>query len=279
MAISFPTEDEFRKFASMKHVLSLFGFLVVALGSCTSPTSSAQANSQSGEGQAQNPAVKSWELNSKNPEWDGIANVEISENAVAFVGRDTLEQIARDMQEYFQLSNDGDWVGAMGHHPLHRREDTTFVTQAVEVMEKFSDMGLRNRTESVEILYASAIVDDNDQEVLLINMDLVHFVEFAENYEGNVAGMKGMVESNYGKGNATYHEGAPASADTLQPYRYWEVRGQSRIWALSAKDADHWCFLPANFNEGGGAMYMGGEAMVEALRHRRDNDPNYEKKR
>ena len=279
MAGFFPTEFGFRKFVDMKHVLFLFGVLGLGLSSCTSPTSSARANSQSDEAQSEHPALRTWELNSSDSEWDGIANVEIAENAVAFVGRDTLEQIVQDMQEYFQLSNDGDWVGAMGHHPLHRRDDTTFMGQAVEVMEKFSEMGLRNRTENVEILYAGAVVDDNDQEVLLINMNLVHFVEFAEKYEGNVAGMKGMVESNYGKGNATYHEGAPAEVDSLQPYRYWEVRGQSRIWALSAKDADHWCFLPANFNEGGGAMYMGGEAMVEALRHRRDNDPTYEKKR
>jgi hypothetical protein len=39
-----------------------------------------------------------------------------------------------------------------------------------------------------------------------------------------------------------------------------------------------WCFLPANFNEGGGAKYMGGTAMVELLKHRTEFDPRLKTK-
>ncbi len=246
-------------------------------------TSAGELDARSGDqkngiASTQGTQMKSWELDESNEEWDGQVEVSISPEVAAFVEVNTLDDIAADMVDYFQKSNDMDWAGAMGHHPLHRQPDTAFLSQAVEVMTRFSDMGLRNRTEKVELLYASELVDDNDQEVVLLNMNLVHFVDFNSTYAGNVEGMKGMVESNYGKGNATYHVGEPSEVDSLPPFRYWEVRGQSRIWALSAKDSSHWCFLPANFNEGGGGNYMSGEAMVAALRHRREFDPNYQQK-
>jgi hypothetical protein len=252
-------------------------FAMVALIACTG------SNAKQDEGKSTRPfrstdALRGWELDNSDPEWDGQVEISISPQVASHVSEETLKSIVRDMENYFQNSNDMDWTGAMGYHPLHRQPDTAFISKAVEVMSKFSEMGLRNRTERVEILYASEVVDDEDQEVVLLNMNLVHFVDFNSTYEGNVEGMKGMVESNYGKGNATYRVGEAAEVDSLPPFRYWEVRGQSRIWALSAKDASHWCFLPANFNEGGGGHYMSGTAMVEALRHRREFDPNYEQR-
>lgn len=243
------------------------------------------SGSNAGEGERtaspvvrENQLLRSWALDEADPEWDGQVEISISPQVSSHIDENVLQDIVRDMEDYFQKSNSMDWAGAMGHHPLHRQPDTAFIRQAVEVMTKFSEMGLRNRTERVEVLYASEMVDDDDQEVVLLNMNLVHFVDFNTSYQGNVEGMKGMVESNYGKGNATYRVGEPAEVDSLPPFRYWEVRGQSRIWALSAKDSSHWCFLPANFNEGGGANYMSGSAMVEALRHRREFDPNYQQK-
>jgi hypothetical protein len=265
---------QFRWFATAFCGLALFG-----LAACTG----SNASEEKGKGQAtrksdSGAALRSWTLNESDSEWDGQIDISISPQVASFLDETILNDIVVDMEDYFQKSNEMDWEGAMGHHPLHRQPDTAFIRKAVEVMTKFSDMGLRNRTERVEILYASEMVDDEDQEVVLLNMELVHFVDFNSTYEGNVEGMKGMVESNYGKGNATYHVGEAAESDSLPPFRYWEVRGQSRIWALSAKDSSHWCFLPANFNEGGGGNYMSGTAMVEALRHRREFDPNYQQK-
>ena len=89
-----------------------------------------------------------------------------------------------------------------------------------------------------EVIYASPAFTDGDQQVVLINMRLRHFVEFFPRYDGpSPSGMKGMVESNYGKGNATYFENPVADGDSL-PFRYWEISGLNRIWALSAAD---WC--------------------------------------
>lgn len=258
-------------------LMALGGVAMTALIACTG-SNAHQEEEQSTRPVSRDVALRSWALDDADPEWDGQIEISISPQVTSAIDASVLEDIVGDMESYFQSSNEMDWKAAMGHHPLHRQPDTAFISQAVEVMTKFSDMGLRNRTERVEILYASEMVDDDDQEVVLLNMNLVHFVDFNSTYEGNVEGMKGMVESNYGKGNATYHVGEPAEADSLPPFRYWEVRGQSRIWALSAKDSSHWCFLPANFNEGGGANYMSGAAMVEALRHRREFDPNYVQK-
>ena len=128
-----------------------------------------------------------------------------------------------------------------------------------------------------EIVYASPAFKDGDQEVVLINMNLIHYVEFLPHYDGpSPSGMKGMVESNYGKGNATYKENEIIEGDSL-PFRYWEITGLNRIWALSHVDSSHWCFLPPNFNESGSAFMMSSDAMVGGLRHRRENDPTAQK--
>jgi len=286
---SFPIEEGSSYLCHMKNVIH---FQRIFIGACAAAMMFTSGCAENTMGQKDGGIVsrhakaeampsqgpKQFELDPEDPEWDAQVEVVITESVASFVGGDTLAQIAADMADYFQKSNNMDWAAAMGHHPLHRQPDTAFVRKAVEVMDQFSDRGLRNRTEKVEILYASKRVDDQDQEVVLINMDLVHFVDFDSKYQGNVEGMRGMIESNYGKGNGTYKEGAPSEVDSLPPYRYWEIRGKSRIWALSAKDSTHWCFLPANFNEGGGGNYMSGQAMVEALRHRREFDPNYVQK-
>ena len=53
---------------------------------------------------------------------------------------------------------------------------------------------------AAEIVYASPAFTDGDQDVVLLNMQLSHFVEFYPHFDGpRPDGMKGMVESNYGK--------------------------------------------------------------------------------
>jgi hypothetical protein len=203
-------------------------------------------------------------------------NVEVTLSTtglLAFVGMDTLEVIASDLHSYFQSTNDGDWGQLMRHFPLHKRSDTAFTESSKRALQMWWENGVRNRTEMAEIVYASPATLDNDQQVVLLNMKLKHIVEFYPFYTGaNPSGMKGMVESNYGKGNATYYEEALAEGDSL-PFRYWEINGLNRIWAVSHVDSNHWCFLPPNFNEGGAANMMSSDAMVQGLRHRRANDP------
>lgn len=197
----------------------------------------------------------------------------------SFVSEDTLIAISKDLLSYFQCTNEARWDELMHFFPLHKlpEADTSFVNGSKRALEYWTEHGVRNRTESARIVYASPSILDNDQEVVLLNMELSHFVEFFPNYEGPPpSGMKGMVESNYGRGNAEYKEGAIAEGDSI-PLRYWEIKGLSRIWAISHIDSSHWCFLPPNFNESGSAFMMGGDAMVEALRHRRSNDPTAQK--
>ena len=88
-----------------------------------------------------------------------------------------------------------------------------------------------------------------------------HFVEFYPHYDGpRPDGMKGMVESNYGKGNTVYKE-RPAPGD----YSHCGIGkfGIEFIWAVSHVDSAHWCFLPPNFNESGAASMMGANAWLK----------------
>ena len=195
----------------------------------------------------------------------------------AFVGRDTLEQITQNLFDYFKSTNDADWDQLMHFFPLHKNSDTAFVNSSKRALDYWTERGVQNRTEMAEIVYASPAFEDGDQEVVLINMNLRHYVEFLPHYDGpSPSGMKGMVESNYGKGNATYKENEILEGDSL-PFRYWEITGLNRIWALSHVDSSHWCFLPPNFNESGSAFMMSSDAMVGGLRHRRENDPTAQK--
>lgn len=214
-----------------------------------------------------------------NPTGEMIQSVTLAtENLNAFVSQDTLEIIAQNLTEYFQATNEGRWDDLMHYFPMHKKPgDTTFVKSSKEALQHWTERGVKNRTAAAELIYASPAFLDGDQEVVLLNMQLSHFVEFHPHYDGpRPDGMKGMVESNYGKGNAVYKEAPIAEGDSL-PLRYWEISGLNRIWAVSHVDSTHWCFLPPNFNESGAAGMMGANAMVEALRHRRANDPTAEK--
>ena len=208
---------------------------------------------------------------------EGLGVTIAGDDLNAFVGRDTLEQITQNLFDYFKSTNDADWDQLMHFFPLHKNSDTAFVNSSKRALDYWTERGVQNRTEMAEIVYASPAFKDGDQEVVLINMNLIHYVEFLHNYDGpSPSGMKGMVESNYGKGNATYKENEIIEGDSL-PFRYWEITGLNRIWALSHVDSSHWCFLPPNFNESGSAFMMSSDAMVGGLRHRRENDPTAQK--
>ena len=218
-------------------------------------------------------------LNSCNtdPNTEALAVSISKENLHSFVGRDTLEQITGNLFDYFKSTNEADWDRLMHHFPLHKQSDTAFVNSSKRTLDYWTERGVQNRTEMAEVVYASPAFTDGEQQVVLINMRLRHFVEFFPRYDGpSPSGMKGMVESNYGKGNASYFENAVAEGDSL-PFRYWEISGLNRIWALSHVDSSHWCFLPPNFNESGSAFMMSSDAMVGGLRHRRQNDPTAKK--
>jgi len=201
------------------------------------------------------------------------------ENLNSYVSEDTLMAIQSDLTAYFKATNEARWDDLMHYFPMHKKQgDTAFVNGSKRALEHWTERGVQNRTAAAEIVYSSPVYRDNDQDVVLLNLDLSHYVEFHRNYDGpRPNGMKGMVETNYGKGNATYRESGIATGDSIAELRYWEVAGYSRIWAVSHIDSAHWCFLPPNFNETGAAGMMGANAMVEALRHRRANDPTSQK--
>ena len=144
----------------------------------------------------------------------------------AFVSEDTLEVIAQDLTSYFQATNEGRWDDLMHHFPMHKKQgDTTFVKSSKEALEHWTERGVKNRTAAAELIYASPAFLDGDQEVVLLNMRLSHFVEFHPNYDGpRPNGMKGMVESNYGKGNAVYKEAPLAEGDSL-PFAIGKFQG------------------------------------------------------
>ena len=255
----------------MKNHLPLltFGILLfnLSLSSCSDQSESSETN-ESPDAKNAHSAVHSTE---------GL-NVNIAGEALSsFVSRDTLEQITQNLFEYFKSTNDANWDQLMHHFPLHKNSDTAFVNSSKRALDYWTERGVQNRTEMAEIVYASPVFEDGDQEVVLINMKLRHYVEFLPLYDGpSPSGMKGMVESNYGKGNASYKENEIVEGDSL-PFRYWEITGLNRIWALSHVDSSHWCFLPPNFNESGSAFMMSSDAMVGGLRHRRENDPTAQK--
>ena len=112
-----------------------------------------------------------------------------------------------------------------------------------------------------------------------MNFDLVHYLEFEPHYAGATGGMLGAVEAMYGKGNVVYFEENTEEGAVGDPVRYYLVRGLNRIWATSEKTSETWSFLPSNFNErGGGAAYMGVDAMLAAFRHRKEYDPFWEQR-
>jgi hypothetical protein len=257
----------------MKFIVPLITILAFCLALTTLESCS--------QGESSNPSASNMDPNDGDPNpnigpFGENRGVEVSitqAELYSFIESDTLEAIASDLHSYFQSTNNGEWDVLMNHFPLHNRNDTSFIESSKRALQKWWENGVRNRTEWAEIIYASPVALDNDQEVVLINMKLKHFVEFYPFYSStSPSGMKGMIESNYGKGNATYHELEIADGDSL-PFRYWEINGMNRIWAVSHVDSSHWCFLPPNFNEGGAANMMGSEAMVQGLRHRRTNDP------
>ena len=255
----------------MKNHLPLltFGILLfnLSLSSCSDKSESSETNESPDAKNAQSAAHST----------EGL-NVKIASDALnSFVSRDTLEQITQNLFEYFKSTNEANWDQLMHHFPLHKNSDTAFVNSSKRALDYWTERGVQNRTEMAEIVYASPVFEDGDQEVVLINMKLRHYVEFLPLYDGpSPSGMKGMVESNYGKGNATYKENEIVEGDSL-PFRYWEITGLNRIWALSHVDSSHWCFLPPNFNESGSAFMMSSDAMVGGLRHRRENDPTAQK--
>ena len=189
--------------------------------------------------------------------------------AALFLDQAVADDILEDLGKYFTAQNEGDWDAILDFYPLYRSPmDSATRASTIEGMNTWWEKGLRNQTELADLLYASTIYRDGNQDVVLLNLDLIHRVIFID-FEGNPSGMKGMVESNYGKGNAQFFsEGGDPKVE------YWEVHGDNRLWAVKEVGGDQWCFLPANFNERGGGNFMTVDAMTTLLRHRSENDPN-----
>lgn len=217
---------------------------------------------------------------------DGKCEVTLADQAALFVSRDTAEAISSALHTYFQATNDNDWEKVLDHYPLHRMTDTNYYKGfdsyrafALSYANRALDMGVMNRTERAVIRYISPLVDDGDQWVALINLDLLHFVDFTHKYQGDPEGIKGMVEASYGKGHATYSEDPGPIQDSTTWKRQWKVEGDNRLWVIlpkSGETAGQFAFLPGNFNEqSNGGLMMSGTAMTEVLRMWREQDPAY----
>ena len=217
---------------------------------------------------------------------DGVCEVKLATDAAVFVSSDSAQAITDALLSYFQAQNDNNWEKLLDHYPLHRMTDTntfrgypSYREFALDFANKAKDMGVVNRTEKAVIRYISPLVNDGDQKVALLNLDLLHFVEFTHQYAGDPAGIKGMVEASYGKGNATYYADPEPIQDSTQWKRHWKVEGDNRIWVVIPQAPDlagTIAFLPGNFNEqSGGGLLMSGTAMTEVLRMWREQDPTY----
>jgi len=217
---------------------------------------------------------------------DGVCEVTLAEDAAVLVSEDSAKAISDALLSYFQFQNDNNWEKLLDYYPLHRMTDTNYFRGypsyrefALDFANKAKDMGVVNRTERAVIRYISPLVNDGDQKVALINLDLLHFVEFSHKYQGDPEGIKGMVEASYGKGNATYYADPGPIQDSTQWKRHWKVEGDNRIWVVIPQSADYAgtiAFLPGNFNEqSGGGLLMSGTAMTEVLRMWREQDPHY----
>lgn len=101
----------------------------------------------------------------------------------AFIARDTLENITQNLFDYFESTNDADWSQLMHHFPLHKNSDTAFINSSIRALDYWTERGVQNRTEMAEVVYASPAFLDGDQEVVLLNMNLRHYVEFLPYYE------------------------------------------------------------------------------------------------
>ena len=162
----------------MKNHLPLltFGILLfnLSLSSCSDQSESSETNESPDAKNAQSAAYST----------EGL-NVKIASDALnSFVSRDTLEQITQNLFEYFKSTNEANWDQLMHHFPLHKNSDTAFVNSSKRALDYWTERGVQNRTEMAEIVYASPVFEDGDQEVVLINMKLRHYVEFLPLYDG-----------------------------------------------------------------------------------------------
>jgi len=257
--------------ARLIYTLGLFALMIAGSWGCQDPVAASQnALTETKEAPEDSlvPATKQRDLPILLEETP--VNVSVAPGAAIFIEEADLEAITRDLEGYFSTQNNGDWAGTLGYYPLYRAPmDSAARANTIQAMDDWWDKGLRNQTEAADMLYTSTMYRDGDQDVVLLNMDLIHRVIFIDFQDGNPQGMKGMVESSYGKGNATF-----LTLPGEPKIEYWEVRGDNSMWAVKSVDSDTWCFLPANFNERGGGNFMTVDAMTALLRHRSDNDPN-----
>ena len=88
---------------------------------------------------------------------DFLTEVTISETELnAYLAMDTLEIITENLTEYFKATNEARWGDLMHYFPLHKKQgDTAFVNGSMRALDHWTERGVRNRTASAEILYAS----------------------------------------------------------------------------------------------------------------------------
>lgn len=190
-----------------------------------------------------------------------------------FMGDDSLKVVLEDLYTYFHLSNIGEWDAMFEHFPGHRTADTAMLTVQKEMMDRWFHNGLRNRAGGCHIRYASPWVDEGDQQVALLGLDLLYFLDFFENFEGNPEGMRLTLQDQYGKGAVDYFEFDQVEAGDTSHIRQFEVNAESAMYVLSSKDSLHCMFLPPQISKSPqlAAEMMQQETMLELLRHKREH--------
>ena len=206
-----------------------------------------------------------------SPELDPLKVTVDNVGLVSFMGQDSLDVVLEDLYTYFHFSNIGEWDAMFEHFPGHRTADTAMLTVQKEMMDKWFHNGLRNRAGGCHIRYVSPWMDEGDQKVALLGLDLLYYLDFFENFEGNPEGMRLTLQDQYGKEAVEYVEFDQIEDGDTTHIRQFEVNAESSMYVLSSKDSLHCMFLPPQISKSPqlAAEMMKQETMLDLLRHKR----------
>lgn len=125
----------------------------------------------------------------------------------------------------------------------------------IQGFQDWSDKGLHNRTENVEITRISPIVSDDtsDYAVLWFNGDMI--VDFDSTFAGDPKGFMMQLEDQHGKGNVSY--------DSTK--RDFIVDRVFKMYAQRVGDSPKWFFLNEAFYGGasGNGNLMSKDVLME----------------
>ena len=208
-----------------------------------------------------------------HPELDPLKISVAGTGLASFMGEDSVTLVMEDLYDYFHLSNIGEWDGMFEHFPSHRTADTAMLQVQKDMMEKWFHQGLRNRAGGAHIRYVSPWMEEADQRVSLLGMDLLYYLDFFENFEGNPEGMRLTLQDQYGKDAVVYQEFDQVEDGDTTHVRQFEINAQTSMYVLSSLDSLHNMFLPPQISKSPqlAAEMMDNATMLELMRHKREH--------